>query len=49
MRGPSDLSTAKLYTHVLDRGPGAVRSALELMSRAGGGHRLTASGEGRSL
>ena len=37
MRGPSDLSTTKLYTHVLDRGPGAARSALELMSRGGGG------------
>ncbi len=33
--GHSDVSTTMIYTHVLQRGPGAVRSPLELIFRAG--------------
>jgi integron integrase len=34
--GHSDLRTTMIYTHVLERGPGAVRSPLELLGRAVG-------------
>jgi len=34
--GHSDVTTTMIYTHVLARGPGAVRSPLELVSLAGG-------------
>ena len=33
--GHSDVSTTMIYTPVLDRGPGAVRSPLELLPRGG--------------
>ena len=33
--GHRDVSTTMIYTHVLDRGPGAVRSPLELLPRGG--------------
>ena len=33
--GHTDLSTTMIYTHVLQRGPGAVRSPLELLGKSG--------------
>ena len=33
--GHSDACTTMIYTHALDRGPGAVRSPLELLPRGG--------------
>ena len=33
--GHSDLRTTMIYTHVLARGPGGVRSPLEMLARSG--------------
>ena len=45
--GHSDLATTMIYTHVLERGAGAVRSPLEGLLRPTGG--VVVSEEGREL
>ena len=45
--GHSDLATTMIYTHVLERGAGAVRSPLEGLLRSAGG--LVGSEGGREL